>query len=244
MSYHYLFALNHQAIADYSGPEPLDTLIGKIIADFSSDVPEAWCPKDYALPGESVLLKRLALYEYDIHTVAIEVNGFSFERVLWERFQGCNRETFAGLLSGGSLAAPPDAGKIIEERLAAFRKDPVAAAIAQALQPPTVLSKISDSVASIYTIREEVVALLQDTRSQNNEPLRTQTGAAVLDAAANANAKMIPVEGINRTPAIRKAIIVHTDMPSVCVWVFNGLHLVEDFDERCWGRLETLKHVL
>lgn len=243
MSSHYIFALNHQAVAGYHGAEPLEVLVGKVIADFSRDVPDGWCPKDYALPCGSVLLKRLALFDYDNHTVAIDVDGFSFQPVPWERFQGCTRETFVERLSGGSLETPPDAGKIIEEHLAAFRKDPVAAAIAQALKPPREPSKISESLASIYTMREEVVAHLQDTRSQNNDALRTRAGAAVLDAARNANAKMIQVDGISHTPTIRKSIIVRDGPPSVCIWVFNGLHLVEGFDERHWKRLETLNAI-
>lgn len=218
MSYYYLFALNHLAIADHKSHHPLDSILGEALAAFSEDSSYGWCPRDVTLDGD-VLLKRLALLDYDATTVAIEVDGFSFTPVGGKQFQSCDRNEFEDRLAGGALTAPADLNKLFQEGAA----------------------EGSDVIATVYVVREEVISSLQDARAKKSTDLLVQTGAALLALVSNINAPTINVAGINRTPAIRKAIIVRPGPPSVCVWVFNGLHVVENFDERHWRTLEHKK---
>lgn len=240
MSYYYLFALNHLAIADHKSHHPLDSILGEALAAFSEDSSYGWCPRDVTLDGD-VLLKRLALLDYDATTVAIEVDGFSFTPVGGKQFQSCDRNEFEDRLAGGALTAPADLNKLFQEKIDSFNSDPVAYSLSRTTHPQEGAAEGSDVIATVYVVREEVISSLQDARAKKSTDLLVQTGAALLALVSNINAPTINVAGINRTPAIRKAIIVRPGPPSVCVWVFNGLHVVENFDERHWRTLEHKK---
>jgi hypothetical protein len=114
MSYHYLFAFNNEALEDLLKKashssnilsEFIGNFVGKTIASFhlSSD---GWCPKDYYFQDQFCLIKKLALFDYDDHTVPIEADGFCFYIPSKSKFAHMNREKFLEMFSASGSALP------------------------------------------------------------------------------------------------------------------------------------------
>lgn len=228
MSYHYLFAINHPVLTQFADNPKLPEALGRAVASFRTPAGLAWEPEP--IPAtDAPLLNRLALFEYDAHTAAFRAEGFQFDIIPWKTFSEMDRDAVRQYGQSPSDSTPPDPHQIIQS----VQADPIRAAIEAELKSREAVSSSNDVTTSIYTVSEEVVDQMRDQPG-----IASAFGKALLKAALSPVAGIVQVAGINRNPAFRKQIIVRANAPVVCFWVFNGLQVVEKFDERHWRTLE------
>ncbi len=236
MSYHYLFAINHPVLAQFADNPELPEALGRAVASFRSPAGLAWEPEP--IPATDVpLLNRLALFEYDAHTAAFRAEGFQFDLLPWKTFCEMDRDAVRQYAQSPS-DTPPDPQRILKSATQAVQTDPIRQAIGAELKSREAPSSSNDVTASIYTVREEVADLIR-----RQPGIASAFGKALLEAALSPVAGFVQVAGINYNPAFRKRLIVRANAPVLCFWVFNGLQVVEDFDERHWRTLEKKRFI-